>query len=87
MSDEKIKVRITESGDELEVVVLRKRADRIEVVVGKGQHSVTCDLTPTRTEAAYSGKVMGREIVYERSRADVAAEIEHAQAFRQSRPR
>ena len=91
MSDEKIKVRITESGDELEVTVLRKRADRIEVVVGQGQHSVTCDLSPTRTEAAYAGKVMGREIVYERSRADIEAEIEreHAgpRASRPSRPR
>lgn len=78
MADETIKVRITESGELLEVVVLRKRPDRIEVVLGKGQHNVSCELTPTRTGAAYAGKVMGREIVYERSREQVAADIARA---------
>ena len=88
MSDEKIKVRVTNSGDELEVTVLRKRVDRIEVVVGQGQHSVTCDLSPTRTGAAYSGSVMGREIVYERSRDQVQADIDRLHAGpRPSRPR
>ena len=76
MNDEKIKVRATESGDELEVVVLRKRVECIEVVLGKGVHSVTCELTPTRTGVAYAGKVMGREIVYERSRDQVRADID-----------
>ena len=36
MNNEKIKVRITESGKILELVVLRKAAERIEVVVGEG---------------------------------------------------
>lgn len=88
MSDETIRVRVTESGEELEVTVLRKRAERIEVVVGKGRHSVACELAPTRTAAAYAGRVMGREIVYERSRAEVAADIERARpGSRPSRPR
>ena len=69
MNDEKIKVRVTESGQFLDVVVLNKRADRIEVVLGEGVHSVRCALTPTRNAQAYVGNAMGREIVYERPRA------------------
>ena len=76
MNDETIKVRITESGQTLDVVVLNKRADRIEVVLGTGAHSVRCALTPTRTGQAYAGSAMGREIVYERSREQVQADID-----------
>ena len=76
MNDETIKVRITESGQTLDVVVLNKRADRIEVVLGTGAHSVRCALTPTRTGQAYAGSALGREIVYERSRAQVQADID-----------
>ena len=75
MQTEKIKVR-TESGQTLEVVVFDKRADRITVVLGEGQHSVKCDLHPTRNALAYAGSVMGREIVYERSREQVQADID-----------
>ena len=77
MDIEKIKVK-TETGQELEVVVLNKRADHITVVLGEGQHSVKCDLSPTRNGLAYAGSVMGREIVYERSREQVRADIERA---------
>lgn len=76
MDPEKIKVRVTETGQFLDLVVLSKRADRIQVVLGEGIHSVKCDLTPTRTGLAYAGSVMGREIVYERSRAQVQADID-----------
>jgi hypothetical protein len=76
MNDEKIKVRVTQSGQAMEVVVLNKRAERIEVVLGEGVHSVRCALTPTRTGHAYVGSVMGREIVYERSREQVQADID-----------
>jgi hypothetical protein len=76
MNDEKIKVRITENGQTLDVVVLNKRAERIEVVLGEGPHSVRCALTPTRTGKAYAGSAMGREIVYERSREQVQADID-----------
>ena len=75
MADEKIKVR-TETGQTLDVVVLSKRAHCIQVVLGEGVHSVRCDLTPTRTGQAYVGSVMGREIVYERSREQVQADID-----------
>jgi hypothetical protein len=75
MNPEKIKVR-TETGQTLEVVVLCKRADRIQVVLGEGIHNVKCDLVPTRNGLAYAGNVMGREIVYERSRAQVQADID-----------
>ena len=75
MNDEKIRVRVTETGQTMEVVVLSKRADRIEVVLGEGVHSVRCALTPTRTGLAYAGSVMGREIVYERGREQVQSDI------------
>jgi hypothetical protein len=73
--EEKIKIR-TESGQLLEVVVFSKRAEHIEVVLGEGQHSVRASLTPTRNGLAYAGSVMGREIVYERSREQVQADID-----------
>ena len=76
MHDEKIKVKVTESGQFLEVVVLHKRAERIEVVLGAGVHSVRCELTPNRAGLAYVGSAMGREIVYERSQDQVRADIE-----------
>jgi hypothetical protein len=73
--DEKIKVKM-ENGQTMEVVVLNKRAERIQIVLGEGVHSVRCDLTPTRTLEAYAGSIMGREIVYERARAQVQADID-----------
>ena len=76
MDPEKIKVRVTETGQTLDVVVYSKRADRIEVVLGEGVHSVRAALTPTRNEMAYAGSIMGREIVYERSREQVQADID-----------
>jgi hypothetical protein len=76
MSIEKIKVRITENDQAMEVVVFSKRADCIEVVLGEGVHNVKCQLTPTRNGRAYAGSVMGREIVYERSREQVQADID-----------
>ena len=76
MNDEKITVRVTATGQTLDVVVLSKRADVIEVVLGEGVHSVRCRLTPTRNGMAYVGNAMGREIVYERARGQVAADLE-----------
>ena len=75
MQTEKITVK-TENGQKLDVVVYDKRADRITVVLGEGVHSVKCDLMPTRNGLAYAGSVMGREIVYERSREQVQADID-----------
>lgn len=82
MHDERIKVRVTSSGQTLEVVVLNKRAEAIEVVLGEGPHNVRCTLTPTRNGLAYAGSAMGREIVYERSREQVRAELERVSAAR-----
>lgn len=76
MNDETITVRVTESGQSMDVVVLSKRLERIQVVVGQGVHSVTCDLTPTRTKQAYAGSVMGREIVYECSCDEVKTQLD-----------
>jgi hypothetical protein len=80
MNDEKITVTATETGQTMEVVVFSKRADRIEIVVGTGTHSVRCELRPTRTGQVYAGEVMGRELVYQRSREQVTADVEHARA-------
>lgn len=88
MSEEKIKIRVTETDMTIEVVVFRKRPDSIEVVLGEGIHSVKCELTPTANGTAYAGSAMGREIVYERSREDVLADIEVEQHdYRDSRRR
>ena len=75
MVTERIKVRLTNTGQQVEVSVFSKRAEAIEVVIGEGTHSVRCTLTPTRNGLAYAGNAMGREIVYERSRAQVEAEL------------
>jgi hypothetical protein len=76
MNPEKIKVRNTDTGQVHEVVVFSKRAEAIEVVLGEGVHNVKCTLTPTRNGLAYAGKIMGREIVYERSPEQVQADID-----------
>ena len=76
MHDEKIKVRVTSTGQTLDVVVFSKRAEVITVVLGEGIHSVRCSLTPTRNGFAYAGNAMGREIGYERSQQQVRADIE-----------
>jgi hypothetical protein len=76
MLNEKITVRVTNTKQTLDVVVFSKRADVIEVVIGEGIHNVKCALTPTRNGLAYAGTVMGREIVYERSREQVQADID-----------
>jgi hypothetical protein len=81
MTDEKIKVRVTSSGQIIEVVVLNKRLDNIQIVLGEGVHNVRCDLVPTRSGAAYVGNAMGREIVYERSREDVKGDLARAAGF------
>ena len=62
-------------GQAIEVVVLSKRPERIQVILGEGTHSVFCELKPTGDAHAYVGSAMGRELVYERSRAQVEADI------------
>jgi hypothetical protein len=87
MHDEKIKLR-TETGQIIEGTVFSKRAESIEVVLGEGIHNVKCQLTPTRNGMAYVGRVMGREIVYERSREQVQADIDRLNPrLRNPRPR
>jgi len=87
MHNEKIKVRITESDQVIEVVVLSKRPERIEVVLGEGIHNVRCELLPTRNGKAYAGSVKGREIVYERTPEQVKVDIDRLNPnLRKSRP-
>ena len=81
MNDETIQIRATQSGRVLGVVVLNMRLDLIQVVLGEGAHSVRCDLVPTPNGSAYVGNAMGREIVYERSREDVKADLARAAGF------
>lgn len=73
---QKIKVRLTETGQQIDVVVFSKRADCIEVILGEGVHNMRCQLTPTRNGLAYAGSIKGRELVYERSRDQVQADID-----------
>ena len=80
MNDEKITIRVTTTGQTLDVVVLSKRVDMIEIVLGEGIHNVRCRLTPTRNGTAYAGNAMGREIVYERGRDQVKADLERVDA-------
>jgi len=80
MDEERITVRVTSTGQTLDLVVLSKRVDVIEVVLGEGTHSVRCRLTPTRNGMAYAGNAMGREIVYERARGQVATDLERLNA-------
>jgi hypothetical protein len=75
MYTEKIKLR-TENGQLIEAAVLTKRPEHIEVVIGEGVHNVKCQLTPTRNGLAYAGTIMGREVIYERSREQVQADID-----------
>ncbi len=76
MSEEKIDVRVTETDAIMQVLVYSKRPEKIEVVLGEGVHSVKCELLPTANGVAYAGSVMGREVVYERSREQVQADVE-----------
>lgn len=87
MNDEKIKVRVTQSGQTMDVVVLRKQPGLIQVVLGAGVHSVKCELTPNRNATAYVGSAAGREIVYERSREQVQADIDRLNPGEYSRRR
>ncbi len=88
MQIEKITVRVTESGKTMEVVVLSKHANKIQVVLGEGVHSVKCELAPTSNKLAFAGKALGREIVYERSPEQVQADLDRVNpALRKSRPR
>lgn len=76
MNEQRIDVRVTETDAVMKVAVFSKREDRIEVVLGEGVHSVKCELLPTANGSAYAGSAMGREIVYERSREQVKADVE-----------
>ena len=76
MQNETITVVNTESGQSMEVVVLNKRAAQITVVVGKGVHNVQCNLVPTKNGQAYVGSIMGRELIYHRSREQVQADLD-----------
>ena len=88
MNEQKIKVRVTETDKVMEVTVYSKREDSIEVMLGEGIHSVKCELLPTPNGMAYVGSAMGREIVYERSREQVQADIEvETHDYRDSRRR
>lgn len=76
MNIEKITVRVTSTGQTMEVVVYNKRASGITVVLGEGVHNMKCELAPTRNQMAYAGTIAGREIVYERSVAQVQHDID-----------
>ena len=82
MNPEKIQVRVTTTRQLLDVVVFDKRLDVIQIVIGEGVHSVRCDLTVNEKGTVYVGKAMGREIVFERTREAVKADLARAAGFR-----
>ena len=88
MNNQKLKVRVTETDMMMDVGVFSKSEEKIEVVLGEGVHSVKCELLPTPNGQAYVGSAMGREIVYERSRDEVKADVEvETHDYRDSRRR
>lgn len=74
MAEGKIKVQV-DGNQVLEVVVSDKTVEAIWIVLGEGVHNVKCKLTPTRNRLAYAGSIIGREIIYKRSVAEVKADI------------
>jgi hypothetical protein len=50
--------------------------ERITVVLSEGVHNMAWELTSARTGLAYAGSVVRREIVYERSRAQMQNDID-----------
>ena len=76
MKNETITVINTDSGQSMDVVVLNKRAHLITVVIGKGVHNMQCDLVPTKNGKAYVGSIMGRELIFYRSREQVQADLD-----------
>ena len=76
MQNEIITVTNTESGKTMDVVVFDKRASQITVIIGEGVHSVKCNLTPTKNGQAYVGSVLGREIIFHRSREQVQGDLD-----------
>ena len=88
MSEQKIEVRITETDNTIQVSVYSKQANKIEVMLGKGIHSVKCELLPNANGNAYVGSAMGREIVYERSIEQVQQDVDiETHDYRDSRRR
>ena len=77
MNDEIIKLRVTETDQSIEVVVYSKKPELIEVVIGEGIHSTKCKLMPTDNGFAYVGNALGREVVYERSRDQIIADLDY----------
>jgi len=74
MTEAKIKVQV-EGDKTLEVVVADQTVEAIWIILGEGVHNVKCKLTPTRNNLAYAGSIMGREIIYPRTVAEVKADI------------
>lgn len=88
MNEQKIEVRITESDMTMQVSVFSKQANKIEVMLGEGIHSVKCELLPNANGNAYVGSAMGREIVYERSIEQVQQDVDiETHDYRDSRRR
>ena len=88
MSEQKIEVRVTETDTTMQVSVYSKQANKIEVMLGEGIHSVKCELLPNANGNAYVGSAMGREIVYERSIEQVQQDVDvETHDYRDSRRR
>lgn len=83
---ETITLRAKGGDQAIDVLVLSKRADRIHIMLREGPQSLFCELKPTQDARAYIGTSLGREIVYERSRAEVEADIAKRGAVERDAP-
>ena len=72
---ETIALRTKDGYHAIDAQVLSKQADRIHIMLNEGAHSVFCELKPTPDALAYVGTSLGREVIYERSRAQVEADV------------
>jgi hypothetical protein len=84
---ETIALRTKDGYHAIDARVLSKRPDRIQIMLHEGAHTVFCELKPTADALAYVGVSLGREIVYERSRAEVEADVAESGSVESDSPR
>lgn len=87
MHNQTITVTVTDTGKEMELVVMDYTEKKIRVVLGEGIHSTAIMLMPTKLGLSFSGTIMGKELIYAKSVADVADEILKNSADYKSRRR
>ena len=65
--------------------MLNTRLDMIRIVLDEDVPNVRCDRAPTCDSSAYVGNAIGREILHERSRENVNADLARVAGLRDSK--